>query len=209
MTNVSDSVDYSCYSIPEHLFRFFSEEKGLKPEMLLRKNYAGVLEKIRPCYMMSHLRKVVFPLIRFYLETPTLSVEDLLNYDQFIIRDFAIFDQDFRFHKWMLENKLTMPAGLVRAGMHLGNIPDLCDLSGIEYLNREIASLSLNQQEKQTKFNQFLSRCIIREKERCLMDSLVPSSEMSWMENTVEDRFLEFQKRKEIEKSNYVRSQIK
>lgn len=144
--------------------------------------------------MINYFRSVTFPLIRFYLETPPFSVEDLLNYNEYAIRDFAVHDKDLRFHKWLIENKCTMPPALV--GNCWGNIPCLCDFSGMEYLNREIFSFQGSQQDKQTKLNKLTSTHCYRDKERSLRDCLAPSSEVTW--NTVEDRFLKFKENAKV-----------
>jgi hypothetical protein len=111
--------DCASYSIPEELLRFFSEQKGVPPRML-KKGYFG-MDKRGCCDMINYFRKVTFPLIRFYLETPPFSVEDLLNYNEYAIRDFAVHDEDLRFHKWLIENKFTIPPALVGGllGQHL------------------------------------------------------------------------------------------
>jgi hypothetical protein len=193
----NDEKDYSLYCIPSDVLRFFSEEQGLNPEMLLMNGYKGRQKKYS-CDMINTFRRVTFPLIKFYLETPQLSVENLLNYDEYAIRDFACHDKDFQFHKWLLENKLTMPSTLVG---NWSNIAALCDSSGIEYLNRKILSLSKDKQ--QSKLNELATGNCYNDKTICLQDVLVSPNEVSW--DTVENRFLKFKEKEKAVAEKYTR----
>lgn len=188
--------EYSHFQISEHVLHFFSEEKGLHPEMLITKDYFGRRAKYN-CHMIGVFSSVIFPLIKFYRDTPGLSAEDLLNYSGYSIRDFAFEDKDFQFHRWILLHNLKIPAALVQEGPggSSHNISSLCNSSGIEYLNRNI--LSHPQSEWQAKLDALVQRHCARDKEICLQDSLVPKHKAKPYDS-VENRFLAFKKQEEV-----------
>lgn len=94
-----------------------------------------------------------------------------------------------------------MPPALVENGLgsKWSNISDLCNSSGIKYLNRKILSLSKDKQ--QSKLNELVTGNCNYDKKICLRDSLVSPSEVDW--NTVEERFLKFKEKEKAVAEKY------
>lgn len=139
-------------NIPRVVWEFFNcEEEGLNTTMLLVFTNKFVQENVTR--MIGSFRSVTFPLIRFYRDTPGLFVQNLLQYDSYAIRDFAIHDKNFEFHKWLLKNHLNMPEKLVNEQRDL--IYYICRSEGMEYLNRRFSTCP--KEEFQNKFDQMIN----------------------------------------------------
>jgi len=142
--------EWEKHHIPRLVWEFFNSEEGLNTAMLLE--FTNEFRQKSVASMIGSFRSVTFPLIRFYRDTPGLSVQNLLQYNSYAIRDLAVFDKNFEFHKWLLKNNLTMPEILVNDEWPL--ISYICKPEGIEYLNRRFSTCS--KEELQSKFDQMI-----------------------------------------------------
>ncbi|KTD50118.1 hypothetical protein Lqui_1443 [Legionella quinlivanii] len=186
---------YKRTHIPETVWEFFNTEKGLSIELLQQaidvgdpfKTYSFALEMIE-IFNGKHL-------IQYYRDNPPFSIIDLLQYNPYAIRDFICHDgtdeKGYRFHNWLLQNKLKMPSFLVNDGFY--NITNLCDESGIEYLNRKI--INSPQQDKQAELEKLVQLGVCElpiNKQEVLADSLFKGPIYGF--DTTDDRFLIFKK---------------
>lgn len=187
---------YNNTDIPQKLWDFFESEPGLSTEQLTQAIDKRLI--INPFYNFNFSYGMIckfkggYDLVKYYRDHPKLSVDELLQYDAYAIRDFAVDDKHFKFHDWLFKHDLTIPFNLTRDGW--GKISDLCNESGIEYLNRKILSVSID--ERQNVLNQLAktdSCAVERDIQHVLSDVLVPKHEVSW--NTVEDRFKAFREK--------------
>lgn len=136
--------EYEQYRIPLRVWNFFSTEEGLNTNLLIdikNDEYRRVI-----CSMINSFSFVTFPLIKFYRDTPELSIKDLLQYGEYTIRDLAVHDKNFEFHKWLLKHNFTMPKCLVDNWMY---IYYFCKPDGIEYLNRKFSTASQDEFESE------------------------------------------------------------
>jgi hypothetical protein len=143
--------EYEQHHIPRLVWEFFNSEEGLNTSMLLA--FTNKLRQESVASMIGSFRSVTFPLVRYYRDTPGLTVQDLLQYNSYAIRDFAVHDKNFEFHKWLLKNNLTMPENLVNEEWNL--IYYICRPEGIKYLNRRFSTCS--KEELQSKFDQMIN----------------------------------------------------
>ncbi|MFC3908817.1 hypothetical protein ACFORL_06970 [Legionella dresdenensis] len=186
---------YKRTHIPETVWELFNTEKGLSIELLQQaidvgdpfKTYSFALQMIE---IFGGKR-----LIQYYRDNPPFSIIELLQYNPYAIRDFICHDgideKGYRFHNWLLQNKLKMPTFLVKDGFY--HISELCDESGIEYLNRKI--LNSPQQDKQAELEKLvqLGMCeLSKNKREVLADSLFIGPIYGF--DTTGDRFLIFKK---------------
>ena len=147
----SPKAEWEKHHIPRLVWEFFNSEEGLNTAMLLA--FTNKLRQENVASMIGSFRSVTFPLIRFYRDTPGLSVQNLLQYDSYAIRDLAVHDKNLEFHKWLLKNNLTMPENLVNDQWNL--IYYICRPEGIEYLNRRFSTCA--KDELQSKFDQMIN----------------------------------------------------
>jgi hypothetical protein len=135
-----------------------------------------------------------FDLIKYYHKHPKFSFEDLLQYNNYAIRDFIVSDKKFKLHNWLSKHNLLMPTDLIRDGW--SKISDLCSNSGIEYLNRKVLVLPLAEQQNKLNEIAHIDSCQLgRDKKIVLNDVLVGEHEVSW--NTIDSRFNAFKKREQ------------
>lgn len=179
--------------ISEKVMDFFKTEDGLSVDQLVK-----IIDK--RWLPLDHFDcfefECVFDLVKFYRDHPSLSIEELLQYNRYAIQDLAIFDKKFKFqfHEWLLEHHLKIPYDLTND--RWGGISTLCCASGLEYLKRKI--LSFPKLEWQTKLNDLvkLDPCVLqRDVESILANRLVDKNEVSWFD-TVDDRFIAYKERK-------------
>jgi hypothetical protein len=170
--------DYKRYVIPKKILDFFCEEKGLHPDQLIIKNTSGI-KTIFECEDLNGCTDEILDLIKFYHQTPKLSVSALLSYGACAVRNFALWDESYNFHRWLLEHDLMMPDGLIHTSgwtymaRNEQNVKSLSNASGIEYLNRVI--LTFPKSERQNKLEELtnLKKSVYMDKWHILADCLV------------------------------------
>lgn len=177
---------YKNCDIPQQLWDFFESEPGLSTKQLTNTidqtivRYPYYFSGFSIFGMIDTFFACSCELIKFYRDHPPLTVEKLLAYNECAMRDFAVHDEAFQFHEFLLENQLTMPEQLVdtHLGSRWGSITTLCDESGIAYLRRKI--LSLPKAEQQTALDKLVSEndsCKLeRDKKSVLADCVAPSN---------------------------------
>lgn len=164
--------------IPEELWIFFSTQPGLSTDQLIR----VIDQKISkyPLFTLTQNFGMIvlfkgYELIKFYLSQPSLSVDELLQYHAYTIRNFICHDKDFKFHKWLIKHNLKIPTKVIISEFsHI----DLFSSAGIEYLTRKI--LSNPPELRQQALNALMGQCpsqLEKDMAEILADSLVGKGE--------------------------------
>jgi hypothetical protein len=166
------------HKIPERILTFFCEHKDLHPQQLFLKNPGSGIKTIFELDWIRMYTNEIFNLIKFYYETPGLSVDTLITYTGCPMRDLAVHDKDFLFHKWLLEHELTLPEGLVKSDgrgpariyQNSDNIRILCNESGIAYLTRVILTHPKSEWQKELNKLADSGQDLFKEKVKVLAD---------------------------------------
>jgi hypothetical protein len=174
--NLKDGIPFKI------VWDFFANEPGLSSYQLSqipqdrRENLCQILE----CF---HLKS--FPLIRFYRDNKHLSVDTLLGYSPYAIRDLAIYDEENKFLLWTTQQRLTLPNILMQT--NYSHLELFCNESGLLYLNRKMQHIA----DKQTQFQTIAAynhTQLVEDMEFTLADCLVTSVN----EDSVQKRFEQF-----------------
>lgn len=184
--------------IPQQLWDFFDSEEGLSVFQLIRaifiKQVVHPFDDLEWTFRLLH-KFDAYDLVKFYRDHQGLSVDALLQYDAYAIRDFACHDKGLKFHLWLLEHHLSMPEKLVHDNWCY--IYTFCSESGIEYLNRKI--LTLDEDDQQFELNRLVSLDNVKlqtDIQSVLSDSVVSKEEACGL-GTFNDRFVTFRKKLE------------
>lgn len=165
------------HNIPKKILDFFCGHKDLHPKQLFLKDPGGIKTIFELDWIRMHTYEI-FNLIKFYHETPGLSIDTLMQYGGSGIRDLAVLDQYFLFHKWLLEHKLTLPEGLVNArggglrriDQNSDNLLILCNESGIAYLTRIILIHPKSEWQNELNKKADAGQDLFKEKVKVLAD---------------------------------------
>lgn len=184
-------LNHEDYGVPKAVWDFFSEEKGLSTDQLIKMDR---FKRHWSCYLIDAFSSCTFDLIKFYRDNPGpgFSIDDLLKYNGYAIRDLAVDDKNHEFKRWFIKNELRIPEALTKS--RWGTIDTLCNEAGIEYLNREV--LTLSKAEQQAKLESIIERdrCQLgRDIEKALEDVLAHPNEA--IGDTTAHRFKAFKEK--------------